>query len=108
MSSIQKFWRDNHTVTTSDFGGAHTQCKRLTCVDGYNVSAQASEYHYSTPRAYLDTGRYLAWELGYPTQPDGLLDIYAEDPENLLQTVYGYVPTTVVDALIEKHGGLKS
>lgn len=30
---------------------------------------------------------------------------YAEDPEALTETVYGYVPVTLVEQIIEKHGG---
>ncbi len=30
---------------------------------------------------------------------------YAEDPDNPTETVYGYVPVGVVQALAAKHGG---
>jgi hypothetical protein len=35
-----------------------------------------------------------------------LLTSYAEDEENLCGTVYGYVPCSIIDAVIEKHGGI--
>ena len=31
---------------------------------------------------------------------------YAEDRDNLCGTVYGYVPCSVIDEVIEKHGGI--
>ena len=33
---------------------------------------------------------------------------WAEDPENPCDTVYGYVPVTVVNLVIAKHGGAVS
>lgn len=44
-------------------------------------------------------------ELGYPSMADDLLTEYAEDADRPTSTVYGYVPVSVVDALIAKHGG---
>lgn len=32
---------------------------------------------------------------------------YAEDEDRPTATVYGYVPVSVVEALIDKHGGIK-
>lgn len=107
MSAIQEYWRENHKADTH-WDRTHVSCPRITCSDGYNVSVQASEFHYCAPRDYLSDGRYSAWELGFPTQADDILTEYAEEPGNPLQTVYGWVPTEVVDALIEKHGGLKT
>ena len=31
---------------------------------------------------------------------------YAEDPENLLETIYAYVPANLVDVIIKIHGGM--
>ena len=45
-------------------------------------------------------------ELGYPSEPDELIKEYAEDWDDLTDTVYGYVPIEVVDKLLEKHGGI--
>ena len=111
---------------------------RIVCQDGYSVSVQASEYAYCTPRytqfqaedgwhiingSYFfssDTARnfrtsnyvpYEAVELGYPSEPDDLINEYAEigfnDAPNYTNTVYGYVPVDIVEKLIEKHGGFK-
>ena len=35
--------------------------------------------------------------------PDGPM---TEDEENLCGTVYGYVPCSIIDKVIEKHGGI--
>ena len=45
-------------------------------------------------------------ELGYPSEPDELIEEYAEDWDDLTDTVYGYVPIEIVDKLLEKHGGI--
>ena len=74
--------------------------------DGFVVSIQASETHFCAPRLNgLDN--YSMVELGYPSEKDDLIMEYAETPEEPTSAVYGYVPVDVVDALIEKHGGLK-
>lgn len=44
-------------------------------------------------------------EVGFPNQREELLMPYAEDPETPTETVYGYVPVTLVEQIIEKHGG---
>lgn len=107
MSAMQKYWCDHHTVSErTGFGEEHVSCRRLTCADGFNVSVQASAFHYCAPRTYMPDGSYSAWELGFPTAADDLIQQYAEDPADPLGTVYGYVPTEVVDALIAKHGGI--
>ena len=81
-----------------------THRNRITCADGFNVSVQASKYHYCAPR-HSGLSEYDSFELGYPSAADDLITPYAEDSDNLTQTVYGYVPADVVSALIAKHGG---
>lgn len=79
----------------------------VICADGYSVSVQASRYHYCRPRVD-DAETYTAVELGFPNMPDELIYEYAEGSGSVdyTDTVYGYVPVEVVDALIEKHGGI--
>ena len=74
------------------------------CKDGFSISIQASKNHYCSPRLDM-MGEYDEVELGFPSQLDELIDDFAEDPDTT-QTVYGYVPVEVVDALLEKHGGI--
>ncbi len=83
--------------------------ERAVCKDGYEVSIQATEYTYCSPRLTFkpnETQTYTAVELGFPNISDDLLDEYAEDPDEPTGTVYGYVPIELVVKLIEKHGGL--
>ena len=106
---------------------------RIVCQDGYSVSVQASEYTYCMPRltqfqnedgwhaingAYYTSSDmprifrsdnyipYESVELGYPSEPDELINEYAES-EEYTSTVYSYVPVDIVEKLIEKHGGFK-
>ena len=83
----------------------------VICEDGFEMSVQASESHYSTPKAFSD--EYTEVEIGYPSAPESLIAEYAEDWEvegdddpRLCQTVYGYVPVHIVNLVIEKHGGI--
>ena len=77
---------------------------RAICGDGFSVSIQASRLTYCAPRN--DLGPYCKVELGYPSVSDDLIQEYAESPERPIGTVYGQVPVEIVDALLEKHGGI--
>jgi hypothetical protein len=81
----------------------------VVCNDGYEVSIQCSKHSYSNPREnLLDVSKYDSFELGFPNTSDELLDEYAEDANDQLNTVYPYVPRSVVEALIAKHDGIKT
>ena len=77
---------------------------RVMCADGYSVSVQAGWGIYSTPREDADS--YTHVELGYPSAQDAELIPYAQNPGAPLDTVYAYVPVEIVDAVLEKHGGI--
>lgn len=91
-----------NTVQTKS--GIQINRSRVQCVDGYSMSVQASECHYCTPcvSGYIE---YNCVEIGFPSSEESLLSQYAESPDEPTETVYGYVPIEVVDAVIEKHGG---
>jgi hypothetical protein len=76
----------------------------IECVDGFIMSVQASETHYCAPRDY--DGPYAEFEVGFPSEREEQLMPYAEDPERPLDTVYRYVPLEIIEALVEKHGGV--
>lgn len=78
---------------------------RVVCKDGFSISIQANQLAYCYPRSN-SADRYQQVELGYPNIPDKLILEYAEEPLRPLNTVYGYVPVTIVDQLLEKHGGI--
>ena len=79
----------------------------MICKDGYNISIQANEFAYCTPRKNYN-GIYTNVELGYPSEADELINEYAEASHlfNFTETVYPYVPIEIVEKLIEKHGGI--
>ena len=76
----------------------------VICKDGFKMSVQAGQSLYSEPRDVVDS--YEEAEIGYPSEEESLITSYAEDNENLCDTVYGYVPCSIIDQVIEKHGGI--
>jgi len=81
--------------------------KKIVCKDGFEMSVQAGESNYCSPR--IDNAeKYTEVEVGYPTLPEPLLARWAENPNSPTETVYGYVPSTVVSLVCVKHGGIVS
>jgi len=78
--------------------------KTITCADGFTMSVQASSSAYSTPRQ--DVGPYTEAEVGYPSEEESLLMGYVEDASRPTDTVYPYVPSTVISLVCAKHGGI--
>ena len=79
---------------------------RMECVDGFTMSVQGHYGAYCTPR--IDAAdHYSKVEVGYPSEAEDLLMPYAEEADRPTETVYGYVPITVIEQVIERHGGLK-
>ena len=76
----------------------------VVCKDGFEMSVQAGQSLYSEPRDVADS--YEEAEVGFPSTEETLLTSYAEDNENLCDTVFGYVPCSIIDEVIEKHGGI--
>lgn len=85
-----------------------TLLRAVQCKDGFKVSIQASATHYCSPRDNVPFSRYTAYELGYPSSADDLIAEYAETPDRPTESVYAWVPRSVVEQLIEKHGGIKA
>ena len=79
-------------------GYAFPLAKRIECLDGFSLSVQTSHGAYCTPRT--NVGPWDEVEVGFPSaMPTGIMQ-YAEQPEKPTQTVYGYVPVELVEALI--------
>ena len=76
----------------------------VVCKDGFEMSVQAGQSLYSEPRDVVDS--YEEAEVGFPSAEESLLTSYAEDGENPCGTVYGYVPCSIIDEVIVKHGGI--
>ena len=92
------------------FKGVGVDCSwlvpRVEFNDGFSVSIQCSEYHYSTPRGDVDADLYTRYELGYPSELDSILDGLGED-DGTKETVFPYIEKSIVENLILKHGGIK-
>ena len=79
--------------------------KRVHCKDGFSMSVQASSTSYCSPRS--DTAEtYTKVEVGYPNRIEPLIEQYCEDPSRPCNTVYGYVPASLISLVITKHGGI--
>ena len=85
-------------------GMTSTYTPHVICNDGFKMSVQAGQSLYSEPRDVADS--YEEAEVGFPSTEESLLTSYAEDNDNLCDTVYGYVPCSIIDEVIEKHGGI--
>ena len=106
MDTVNKFLKG--TLKINNYGRGiviQERRPRVVCKDGFEISIQASDCHYCTPRVNGDV-IYEEVELGYPNMEDELIAYYAEDPDDLTGTVYGWVPIDIVNQLIEKHGGI--
>ena len=97
---------------------------RLRCADGFTLSVQASKGHYCSPKCdqgiddkthLTNPPLYTEVEVGWPNQEEPLLDIGVyhnfwwicdNATAKFNRRVYGYVPIEVVDAILEKHGGI--
>jgi hypothetical protein len=77
----------------------------ITCKDGFTMSVQASKFAYSSPRETA-AWPYSAFEVGFPNRVEPLLMPYAEMNETPTETVYGWVPLSVLLAVVKKHGGI--
>ena len=85
-------------------GMTSSKTPHVVCKDGFEMSVQAGQSLYSEPRDVADS--YEEAEIGYPSEEESLITSYAEDNENLCDTVYGYVPCSIIDQVIEKHGDI--
>jgi len=74
----------------------------ITCVDGFEISVQASATHYCSPRN--NQGPWTEVECGYPNGPVPSLEPYRDGEDS---PVFGWTPVVLVEELIDSHGGLK-
>ena len=71
--------------------------ERAYCKDGFNISIQKSSTHYC---------RNGEVELGFPSEKVEELEMYAENWDIPTKTVYGYVPLSLIEAIVATHGGI--
>jgi len=81
--------------------------EKVICADGFSMSVQANENAYCSPRMNGAT-LYVEVEVGFPTEREELIMPWAESPARPTDTVYAYVPASVVTNVIAKHGGMVS
>ena len=101
---INEFLQKHRTVKTLVPGVTSSFCPHVICKDGFKMSVQAGQSNYSTPKDVVDN--YEEMEIGYPSEEEVLIAKYAEDDTSLCDTVYGFVPCSIIDDVIEKHGGI--
>jgi hypothetical protein len=77
---------------------------RIVLMDGSTMSVQANRFVYCAPRD--DTGPYYQVEVGFPSRAFAQLEPYAEDWSNPTETVYGYVPVSILEEIIAQCGGV--
>lgn len=86
-------------------GSKFVQCPRMILNSGLHMSVQASEYHYSEPRI-SDYDHYYSFEIGFPSEKIETIMDYVEDADRPTETVYAYVPASVIDDIIKSNGGI--
>jgi hypothetical protein len=77
---------------------------RIECPDGFSISVQAREGAYCEPSEnYAES--YTKVECGFPSSSDISEDLkkYAES-DDFQNTVYAYVPISVIVAELKRHG----
>ena len=105
--TITEFLRMTVFIKTYHSGDVQSVRPRIECNDGFSMSVQASAYHYSDPRENGLFSVYNSVEIGFPSEEEYLILEYAEEPNKPMTTCYGYVPVTLVDEVLVKHGGMK-
>ena len=82
-----------------------TRNKRVICADGFEMSVQAHQTAYCTPR--IDNAeKYTSVEIGFPSEIEPMLMEFIDEVDNPTGTVYGYVPVQIVTNVLAKHGGI--
>lgn len=82
---------------------------RIVMEDGVSMSVQASAFHYCEPkRNGLES--YESYEVSCPSEVIEELRDYVETPvesdEELLQSVFAFVPAELLSKIIMEHGGI--
>lgn len=80
------------------YGGRYMSKIRIGDVD---MSIQASDCHYSTPRMIVNTNAYVAWEVAIFRDKGPWLAVKGHEALWQGDDVAGYVPTATVQALYD-------
>lgn len=84
----------------------YQQTCSLILTDGTTLSIQASHTHYCCPRVTTYYNDYVEFEIGFPSRKIDLLMPYVEDKDHPTDTVYAYVPASVIEQVIQEAGGI--
>jgi hypothetical protein len=98
---INKWIEDNRPAPTNPY--VPERVPRFKCADGFSMSIQADKCAYCTPRT--NEGPWASFEIGHPSEKEELLMEYVDGDGSEWETVYGYVPSEVIRAVIAAHGG---
>ncbi len=108
--SLSQFFKDtNKAAAPGVLPIMFAQAKRpmVICNDGFELSIQASNGHYCEP---CENNRvdYISVELGNVSEETPELSDYEEvgNEDELRKRVYGFVPRTIVEEILRKHGGI--
>ena len=81
---------------------------KIICKDGFNISIQVHWGAYCESengvREYGLNWKQVEW--GYPSEEIDPTLYNAEDPDNVTNTVGGYVDIELMEKLLEEHGGI--
>jgi len=89
--------------------GVYHLTKRLLLSSGLSLSIQANEGAYCCPRENSECESYEMYhefEIGFPSEKLDKLMHYAEQPEIPTDTVYPYVPKSLIQEIIDDNGGV--
>jgi len=105
--NVQKYLQSTSKVIGSIPGYTYQEVRPfIECNSGLKLSVQASRSHYCAPR--IDKANfYVEVEVGFPSEKIEELMPFAEREDDPTGTVYGYVPIEIVEAVVEKNGGIK-
>ncbi len=83
-------------------GIAHNLLAPIICTDGTFLSVQCGYGYHSTPDVNgLDLHEYESFEVRTAVKDSGDFALYMDD-----ENMYSYVPTDIIESLIERHGGV--
>jgi len=82
-----------------------TKNRRAICKDGFSLSVQADSMTYCSPRVN-DADEYTAVEVGFPSWDEPLLAPYQDGEGDMRESVFAWVPASVLGLVLIKHGGM--
>lgn len=106
-SDLQSYMKMTLKIISLPGGYQYQEARpRIYCKDGFNLSVQGGRSLYSEPQQDGVTN-FENVEVGFPSEKVDELMPYVEDERNPTETIYSYVPIEIVEAIIEKHGGIE-